>query len=154
MARAICRSGVGASFDANKVPGVRACLIHEAFLAHEGGEDNDLNVIRLGWSRGGPCARLGTGQNISRGAIQRRRASSSPVGKSGGFGKQAVNAGRIMAASKRAQVSQPIHGQGKAEVEGFDSLAELALDMRWSWNHATDEAWRQLDSRSRRPRRG
>ena len=31
------------------------------------------------------------------------------------------------------------------EVEGFDSLAELALDMRWSWNHATDKVWRQLD---------
>jgi hypothetical protein len=30
-------------------------------------------------------------------------------------------------------------------VEGFDSLAELALDLRWSWNHATDEVWRQLD---------
>ena len=33
----------------------------------------------------------------------------------------------------------------RAEVEGFDSLAELALDMRWSWNHATDDVWRQLD---------
>ena len=31
------------------------------------------------------------------------------------------------------------------EVEGFDSLAELALDMRWYWNHSTDELWRQLD---------
>ena len=31
------------------------------------------------------------------------------------------------------------------EVEGFDSLAELALDMRWSWNHATDQVWRRLD---------
>jgi starch phosphorylase len=31
------------------------------------------------------------------------------------------------------------------EVEGFDSLAELALDLRWSWNHATDKVWRQLD---------
>jgi starch phosphorylase len=31
------------------------------------------------------------------------------------------------------------------EIEGFDSLAELALDMRWSWNHATDEVWRRLD---------
>lgn len=30
-------------------------------------------------------------------------------------------------------------------LEGFDSLAELALDLRWSWNHATDEVWRQLD---------
>jgi starch phosphorylase len=27
----------------------------------------------------------------------------------------------------------------------MDSLAELALDMRWSWNHATDSLWRQLD---------
>ena len=31
------------------------------------------------------------------------------------------------------------------EIEGVDSLAELALDMHWSWNHATDEVWRQLD---------
>ena len=30
-------------------------------------------------------------------------------------------------------------------MEGFDSLAELALDMRSSWNHATDQVWRQLD---------
>ena len=33
-----------------------------------------------------------------------------------------------------------------ADIDGFDSLAELALDMRWSWNHATDDVWRQLDS--------
>ena len=32
-----------------------------------------------------------------------------------------------------------------ADLEGFDALAELALDLRWSWNHATDEVWRQLD---------
>ena len=32
-----------------------------------------------------------------------------------------------------------------SDVEGFDSLAELALDMRSSWNHATDQVWRQLD---------
>ncbi len=31
------------------------------------------------------------------------------------------------------------------DVDGFDSLAELALDMRSSWNHATDQLWRQLD---------
>ncbi len=31
------------------------------------------------------------------------------------------------------------------DIDGFDSLAELALDLRWSWNHATDEIWRQLD---------
>jgi starch phosphorylase len=32
------------------------------------------------------------------------------------------------------------------DLEGFDSLAELALDMRWSWNHATDDVWRTLDA--------
>ena len=31
------------------------------------------------------------------------------------------------------------------EVDRFDFLAELALDMRWSWNHATDQVWRHLD---------
>ena len=31
------------------------------------------------------------------------------------------------------------------EVEGFGLLAELALDMRWSWNHYADEVWRRLD---------
>jgi starch phosphorylase len=31
------------------------------------------------------------------------------------------------------------------EVEGFDSLAEIALDMRSAWNHSADEVWRQLD---------
>jgi ribose 5-phosphate isomerase B len=45
---AICGSGVGASVCANKVAGVRACLIHECFSAHQGVEDDDLNMICLG----------------------------------------------------------------------------------------------------------
>jgi starch phosphorylase len=47
--------------------------------------------------------------------------------------------------SKRTRASHPIYNLLPAEIEGFDSLAELALNMRWSWNHATDEVWRQLD---------
>ena len=47
--------------------------------------------------------------------------------------------------SKQTRVSHPIYNLLPTEIEGFDSLAELALDMRWSWNHATDEVWRQLD---------
>ena len=47
--------------------------------------------------------------------------------------------------SKQRRVSHPIYSLLPTEVEGFDSLAELALDMRWSWNHAADEVWRQLD---------
>ena len=47
--------------------------------------------------------------------------------------------------SKQTRVSHPIYNLLPTEIEGFDSLAELALNMRWSWNHATDEVWRQLD---------
>jgi len=42
-------------------------------------------------------------------------------------------------------VSQLLYGPLHTDVEGFDALAELALDMRSSWNHATDQVWRQLD---------
>jgi ribose 5-phosphate isomerase B len=45
---AICASGVGASVAANKVPGVRAALITDAFSAHQGVEDDDMNVLCLG----------------------------------------------------------------------------------------------------------
>jgi starch phosphorylase len=49
--------------------------------------------------------------------------------------------------SKQTRVSHPIYSLLPTEVEGFDSLAELALDIRWSWNHATDQVWRELDPR-------
>ncbi|MEO8126973.1 MAG: RpiB/LacA/LacB family sugar-phosphate isomerase [Bryobacteraceae bacterium] len=45
---AICGSGVGACIAANKVPDVRACLIHESFSARQGVEDDAMNVICLG----------------------------------------------------------------------------------------------------------
>jgi starch phosphorylase len=47
--------------------------------------------------------------------------------------------------SSPTSIGKPIYGLLPTDVEGFDSLAELALDMRWSWNHAADEVWRQLD---------
>jgi RpiB/LacA/LacB family sugar-phosphate isomerase len=45
---AICGSGVGACVAANKVRGVRACLINDPFSAHQGVEDDDLNLLCLG----------------------------------------------------------------------------------------------------------
>jgi starch phosphorylase len=42
-------------------------------------------------------------------------------------------------------VSRLRRGRPPAAVKGFDALAELALDLRSSWNHATDTVWRQLD---------
>src|SRR5579863_10446469 len=49
--------------------------------------------------------------------------------------------------SKEFAHSHPMYHLLPTGIEGFDSLAELALDMHWSWNHATDEVWRQLDPR-------
>ena len=45
---AICGSGVGASVCANKVKGVRACLIHDHFSAKQGVEDDHMNILCMG----------------------------------------------------------------------------------------------------------
>jgi ribose 5-phosphate isomerase B len=52
---ALCGSGVGASVAANKVPGVRAGLIHDVFSARQGVEDDDMNVVCLGGKVIGPA---------------------------------------------------------------------------------------------------
>lgn len=50
---AICGSGVGGCVVANKVPGVHAALIIDSFFAHQGVEDDDMNVMSLGgWVTG------------------------------------------------------------------------------------------------------
>ena len=51
---AVCGSGVGATVCANKLNGVRACLIEDHFSARQGVEDDDLNVICLGGRITGP----------------------------------------------------------------------------------------------------
>jgi ribose 5-phosphate isomerase B len=51
---AVCGSGVGASVCVNKVPGVRAALINDHFSAHQGVEDDHMNIICLGGRVMGP----------------------------------------------------------------------------------------------------
>ena len=51
---AVCGSGVGASVCANKIKGVRACLIEDHFSARQGVEDDNLNLICLGGRIEGP----------------------------------------------------------------------------------------------------
>ena len=51
---AVCGSGVGASVCANKVPGVHAGLINDHFSAHQGVEDDHMNIICLGGRVMGP----------------------------------------------------------------------------------------------------
>jgi starch phosphorylase len=47
--------------------------------------------------------------------------------------------------SEEAPIHHPKEQIISADIAGFDSLAELALDLRSSWNHATDQVWQQLD---------
>jgi ribose 5-phosphate isomerase B len=51
---AVCGSGVGAEVCANKVPGVRAGLIGDHFSAHQGVEDDHMNVLCIGGRTVGP----------------------------------------------------------------------------------------------------
>lgn len=44
----ICGSGVGACIAANKVPGIRACLGHDVYSAHQGVEHDNMNILCLG----------------------------------------------------------------------------------------------------------
>jgi glycogen phosphorylase len=45
----------------------------------------------------------------------------------------------------QTRISDPLNELLAKGVEGADFLIELALDMRWSWNHATDDVWERLD---------
>lgn len=44
----VCGSGVGACIAANKFPGIRASVCHDTFSAHQGVEDDSMNVVCLG----------------------------------------------------------------------------------------------------------
>ncbi len=50
----ICGSGVGAEIAANKFPGIRAAVCHDTFSAHQGVEDDNMNVLCLGARVVGP----------------------------------------------------------------------------------------------------
>jgi len=47
--------------------------------------------------------------------------------------------------STPAPLGRVIHSWVGTDIAGIELLAELALDMRWSWNHAADEIWQQFD---------
>lgn len=45
-----------------------------------------------------------------------------------------------------SRACNPLYSMLPTDIDGFDALAELALDLRWSWNHAADKLWRKLDT--------
>lgn len=44
----ICGSGVGVNVAANKMPGIRACMCHDTYSAHQGVEHDNMNVLVMG----------------------------------------------------------------------------------------------------------
>jgi starch phosphorylase len=42
-------------------------------------------------------------------------------------------------------MTEPIFAYEPRAFAGFDELIELALDLRWSWDHSADDIWRPLD---------
>ena len=74
----VCGSGVGACVAANKVKGVRACLCHDTYSAHQGVEHDDMNILTLGSRVIGPelaleCAIAFLGATFSGAERHRRR---------------------------------------------------------------------------------
>jgi ribose 5-phosphate isomerase B len=88
----VCGSGVGAAIAANKVPGIRAAVIHDTYVARQGVEHDDVNVACLGAWVVGPriaedaisaflAARFATDPDVRRRVQQlaeMERAAASP----------------------------------------------------------------------------
>jgi ribose 5-phosphate isomerase B len=51
----VCGSGAGVSIAANKIPGIRAAVVHDTYTAHQAVEHDDMNVLCLGARVIGPA---------------------------------------------------------------------------------------------------
>jgi len=89
---AICGSGVGASVCANKIPGVRAGLVHDHFSARQGVEDDHMNILCMGGRTVGPsvawdlvetflCARFSQEERHLRRLAKVASLEPQPIGK-------------------------------------------------------------------------
>ena len=69
----VCGSGIGISIAANKVPGIRCALVHDAFTGAMARVHNDANVIALG-------ARV-VGQGVAESALSAFRTAEFEGGR-------------------------------------------------------------------------
>jgi len=83
---AVCGSGVGASVCANKIKGVRACLIEDHFSAKQGVEDDNLNVILSGRTYRRSGTGVGFSPDVSRRQIHQRRSTRATAAQGGRAG--------------------------------------------------------------------
>ncbi len=59
--------------------------------------------------------------------------------------KKALYRGKHFIVKGKTDSRKPVYSFLPENLEGVDAVAELALDMRWSWDHSADEVWRMLD---------
>ena len=114
----------------------RQCDRHGGHSRREG----QLGGRSARWRR---CPRLGA---------DCRALRAEPHGRQRGFGgEDAASAvpgqdkGEGKTMSTQTRVSNSMYYFLPREIEGFSPLAELALDMRWSWNRYGDDVWQRLD---------
>jgi ribose 5-phosphate isomerase B len=72
--------GLGASVCADKIEGVRACLIHDHFSAKQGVEDDHMNILLHGRTNRGTCGVLGSRPDVLGRRVQSSRAASATPG--------------------------------------------------------------------------
>ncbi len=77
----VCGSGVGACVAANKVPGVRSCLCHDTYSAHQGVEHDDINVLCLGGKDRRHRAGKGAGDSLSQCQLHWRGTPPEALGE-------------------------------------------------------------------------
>ena len=116
----------------------------KTFRAHQGVEDDDLNFICFGGLVIGHALAWELTQTFLAARFTgaerfRRRLAKVADLENKPWVQEYHDDKRTSTGKNQNYNSLP------AEIEGFASLAELALDLRWSWNHATDEVWRKLD---------
>ena len=80
---AVCGSGVGASVCANKIPGVRAALIHDHFSARQGVEDDHMNIICMGGRTVGPSVAWDLVETFLAAEFSQADATPAPAEQSG-----------------------------------------------------------------------
>ena len=69
----VCGTGIGISIAANKIPGVRAALVHDSFTAEMARAHNDANIIAMG-------ARV-VGQGVAENALATFRKTQFECGR-------------------------------------------------------------------------
>ncbi len=121
--------------DGNPIGGVKVVAESGWFAARPSGTEEIYKIYAESFRGADHLRRI-----LEEAQIDRQRCAG---GGTPGRRQCGSNGNQLM--SNPIRVGNPAWSLLPTDIDGLDALAELALDMRWSWNHAADEVWRQLD---------